>query len=115
MDAIITDILLEALTPAQRAKRRMSMRRAKSRIALGRKRAARKRADTGKLKQRAKRQARSVIAKKLSKGKSKSEMSFSQRASIEKQLKKKGAAIERIAKKLLPKVRKKDQDKFKKK
>ena len=63
---------------------------------------------------RATKQARDAIVKKLTKGKGKGELSFAQRASIEKKVDKKKAAIAKIAKKKLPDVKKADKAKLKK-
>ena len=59
-----------------------------------------------KLKKRANKQARELLLKKLTKGKGKGDLSMKRRAELEKKLDKKKAVIQKIAKKLLPKVRK---------
>ena len=59
-----------------------------------------------KLKKRANKQARELLLKKLTKGKGKGDLSMARRAELEKKLDKKKAVIQKIAKKLLPKVRK---------
>ena len=105
----------EAATMAQRQKMKAAFRKNKAKIALGRKKAARKLADKETLKKRAEKQARNILVKKLTKDKSKDELSYGQRQSIEKQLDKKKAAIKKIAKKLLPKVKQADREKLKKK
>jgi tRNA(Ser,Leu) C12 N-acetylase TAN1 len=60
------------------------------------------------LKKRAMKQARTTIAKKLTKGVDKSELSMARKASIEKRLDKIKPKIAKLAKKLLPKVRKQE-------
>ena len=102
----------EALNPQQRMKLKQSIRRNKAKIKLGREKAKRRIASDDVLKKRANKQARNVMLKKLLKNKDKGDLSYSQRASIEKQLDKKKTAIQRIAKQLLPKVRKKDRSKM---
>ena len=96
----------EALSLAQRRKRSIQIKRMKARIALGRKRAARRMASMPTLKRRAQKQARNLIFKKLSKGKSRSEVSPQRRAEIEKRLDRLKGRIGNIAKRILPKVRK---------
>lgn len=106
------DTVEEALDPMQRMKKKAIMKRLKARIQLGRKRAAKKRATPEKIKARAEKRARMAIFKKLAAGQGKEDMSYSQRKSIEKRLEKKKTAIARIAKKLLPTVRKDDMAKM---
>lgn len=101
----------EVLDMQQRMKKKATMRRIKSKIQLGRKRAAKKRANPEKLKKRAARRARAAMFKKLAQGKSKGDMSMSDRKAIEKRLESKKGVIQRMAKKLLPTVRKDDQTK----
>jgi len=96
----------EALTLQQRMKLSRSLKKNKAKIAMGRKRAARKVADVDTLKKRAKKQARMQFFKKITKGVDKGEMSMGRRASIEKRLDKMKPKIDKLAKKLLPKVRK---------
>lgn len=103
----------EVATLAQRQKMKAAFRKNKAKIALGRKKAAKKLATPDQLKKRAAKQARNFLIKKLTKGKDKGQMSFSQRAALEKQLEKKKGAIQKIAKKLLPKVKQADRAKLK--
>ena len=91
------------------------MRRSKAKIAMGRKRAARKMASQDVLRGRAKKQAKNLIIKKILKNRSKADLSYGSRAALEKMVAKRKVAIERIAKKLLPKVRQKDRTKLQKK
>lgn len=96
----------EALSVQQRRKLAISLKKNKAKIARGRKIAARKVANMDTLKKRARRQARKAIVKKITKGIDKSELSVARRAEIEKRVDKMGSKIDRIAKKLLPQVRK---------
>ena len=66
------------------------------------------------LKKRARKQARNLLLKKITKDIPKGELSFARRQSIEKQLDKKKAVVDKIAKKLLPKVRQAEIQKKKK-
>ena len=104
----------EALTMQQRLARARSLKKNKAKIAIGRKKAARKIADMETLKKRARKQARNLLLKKITKDIPKGELSFARRQSIEKQLDKKKAVVDKIAKKLLPKVRKAEIDRRKK-
>lgn len=101
----------EALTNMQRQKAKQTFRKNKAKIALGKKKAAKKIASPEQLKQRAEKAARNMLIKKITKDKDKSDLSFAQRTSIEKQLEKKKGAIKKIAKKLLPQLRKDDREK----
>jgi len=102
----LTETPDEALTLQQRMKLARSLKKNKAKIAMGRKRAARKVASMDVLKKRAAKQARMTIFKKLTKDVDKSELSMGRRASIEKRLDKMKPKIQKLAKKLLPTVRK---------
>ena len=80
---------------------------------IARKKAAKKMASPEKLKARATVAARNLIIKKILKNKTKAQLSFSARADLEKKVSKKAAAIKKIARKLLPQVKKADKAKFK--
>lgn len=112
-DADIDKELDEVLSIQTRMKMKASMRKNKAKIRLGRRRADRKLADTGRLTKRARRQARNAILNKILKGKDKSELSYGARADIERRVNKRAALIQRMARKLLPKVRKADREKMK--
>jgi hypothetical protein len=100
----------EALDFAARRKLARSLKKNKAKIAMGRKRAARKFADMDKLKKRAQKQARTMFFKKLTKGADKGKLSFARRQEIEKRLDKMRPKIDKVARKLLPKVRKMEKD-----
>ena len=106
------EALEEVLSIQQRMKKKQAMRRNKAKIAIGRKRAARKMASADVLKRRANKQARNIIVKKILKNRSKSDLSYGSRAALEKMVAKRRVAIDRIARKLLPKVRQKDRTKL---
>lgn len=107
-----SDLEERVVTMAQRMKMRANFRKIRGKIKLGQMRAKKKFATPEKLQGRAQKKARDILTKRLTKGKSKGELSLGQRQSIEKQLEKKQGAIKRIAKKLLPIIRKKDRAKF---
>ena len=104
----------EAMTMSQRMKMKAAFKKNKGKIALGKKKAAKKLASPEKLKARAKKQARDIIIKKILKGKSKGDLGFAARTDLEKKVDKKKGAINKIAKKILPAVKKADKLKLKK-
>jgi len=104
----------EVASMATRMKMKASMRKNKAKIALGRKKAAKKLASPEQLKQRAIKQAKNFLIKKMLKDKSKGDLGMSGRKELEKKLAKKKGAIAKIAKKMLPMVKAKDRAKLKK-
>jgi len=100
----------EALNMQQRMKRSRLMKRMKTRIAIGRKRASRKMANKKTLEKRSMRQARNELAKKLTRGIPKSELTFARKKEIEKRLEKPALQqrIKRLAKRKFKDVRKKE-------
>ena len=105
----------EAMSLQHRMKMKASFRKNKAKIALGKKKAAKKLASPEKLKSKAEKQARDMLIKKMLKGKSKSDLSYAARDGIEKRLANKKGAIKKIAKKLLPAIKKADRAKLKNK
>ena len=104
----------EVASMATRMKMKAAMRKNKAKIALGRKKAAKKLASPEQLKKRAEKQAKNILIKKMLKDKSKGDLGMGARKEIEKKLAKKKGAIAKIAKKLLPMVKAKDRAKLKK-
>jgi len=102
----------EAFTMQQRIKAKATFKKNKAKIALGKKKASKKLASPEKLKSRAEKQARSMIAKNILKDKDKSELGFAGRQGLEKKLDKKKGAIKKLAKKLLPSVKAADRAKL---
>lgn len=103
---ISEEIIDEALNFQQRLKRAISLRKNKAKLAMGRRRNASRIADNDRLLKRANRKARGLILKKLTKGIDKSELSPARKAELEKRLDKMKPRIEKIARKILPQVRK---------
>ena len=103
----------EALSMAQRRAKARQFARMKTKIKIGRDRAARRIADPERLKKRARKQARNQVLKKLMKDVPKSELSYARRQELEKRLEKPvmKTKIDRLAKKMLPKVRRAELDK----
>ena len=96
----------EALTVTQRLARSRQMKKYKSKLKLGRQRAAKRIASKEKLEKRARKKAREMILKKLTKDIPKSDLTYARRQELEKRLDKMKPRIDRIAKKMLPQVRK---------
>ena len=103
----------EAMSLQHRMKMKAAFRKNKAKIALGKKKAAKKLASPEKLKSRANKAARELLLKKILKDKKKGDLSFAARAGIEKKLANKKGAIAKIAKKLLPGIKQKDRAKLK--
>lgn len=104
----------EAMSMATRMKMKAAFRKNKAKIALGRKKAAKKLASPEQLKARSVKQARNLIIKKILKDKGKADLSFAARSDLEKKVAKKKGKIMKLAKKLLPQVKKADKAKLRK-
>ena len=100
------------LTPAQRARRAQLLRRSKAKIQLGRTIASRRLASKQTIQKRAKRRARKMVLKKLLKGRDKSDLSYSARGGYEAMLAKRKGGVDRLVRRITPKVRRDDQAKF---
>jgi hypothetical protein len=104
----------EALTLQQRMKRSRMMKAKSGIIARKRKIAMNKRASSEKIQQRANKAARKIIQDKILKDRDKDELSFTSREKLEKMVDKKQPLIKRIAKRLLPTMRKKETERLQK-
>ena len=100
---------------AQRNKRARMMKAKGKMIAKKRAIAMKKKASPEKMKQRSMKQARDMLAKKILKDRSKSDLSQKGKESLEDKLNKKKAIIKKIAKKLLPKIKKAETERMAKK
>ena len=105
IDDMINDVLDEVMSKATRMKKARMMKMKGKMIAKKRKIAMKRKASPEKLKKRAMKKARDIIAKKILKDKDKSDLSMAGRETLEKKLAKKKAVIAKIAKKILPKIR----------
>lgn len=105
----------EALTLQQRRQRAITMRKFKAKIANAKKRAMKKPATMEKLKKRARKAAINILRAKLGGegGKSYGNLSVSQKIMIDKKVEKKKGAIDRIAKKLVPQMKRKEAERRK--
>ena len=100
----------EVLSHAQRIKAGLRMKKMSKRIGMARKRAMKRTPTMDVFKKRADRQARRDMFKVLTRGQSKGDVSIAKRADIEKRLDRLKPRIQRIAKRMLPAIRKKDRD-----
>lgn len=104
------------LSVAQRRKRGRQMKRQAKRMARRRKITAKKMASPEKLKVRANRAARNIVRKKVAgkAGEKYTELSPSQKVNIDKRLEKKKSLINRLSRRTLPQIRKKERERLKK-
>ena len=112
IDDMINDVLDEIMTKMARMKRARMMKVKGKQIARKRKLAMKRKADPEKLKKRAAKKARDIVAKKILKDKDKSDLSISGKENLEKRLAKKKAVIAKIAKRILPKIRKAENERL---
>jgi hypothetical protein len=105
-------VLDEDLTAAQRMKKKLDFLKSRSRREIAA-RVARHRASTpGKLKKRAIVGARSMIMSRLLRGRSKDQLSAAEKNRIEDIVRKSKASVTRISNRLLPKLRKLEQERL---
>ena len=112
IDDMINDVLDEVMSKMVRMKKARMMKVKGKQIARKRKIAMKRKANPAKLKKRAAKKARDIITKKILKDKSKSDLSLAGRERLEKRLAKKKGIIAKIAKKILPKVRKAENERL---
>jgi hypothetical protein len=105
----------EALNVQQRMARKRLMKKLAPKIRIGRERAKRRMPDMNRFKTRAKKASRMFFFKKLSKGVSKDAMPLQRRQEIEARLDKPAfkTRIDRMAKRILKDVRKKEMERRK--
>lgn len=109
-----TEYLIEKpLTPQQRQQRSRAMKRLAPRMAMKRKIKAKRKADGPTLKLRAEKKAREMVRAKIAKGDYNS-MPYAQKVAIDKKLEAKKSIIKKLAKKLLPQVKKAEVDRIEK-
>ena len=115
IDDMINDVLDEVMSKATRMKKARMMKMKGKQIARKRKIAMKRKASPEKLKKRAMKKARDIVAKKLLKDKKKSDLSIAGRETLEKRLAKKKGVIAKIAKRILPKIRSAENERLAKK
>ena len=115
VDDMINDVLDEVMSKMVRMKKARMMKTKGKQIARKRKIAMKRKANPEKLKKRSAKKARDIVAKKILKDKSKSDLSISGKENLEKRLAKKKGVIAKIAKRILPKIRKAENERLAKK
>ena len=100
----------EELSLQQRKKVGQRMKRMSRRIQVAKKRALKRTASPEVLQKRARKQAKKQMIKKWTGGKSKGDLSIGRKAELEKKLMKAGGKVDRIAKRLVPQLRKLDRE-----
>jgi nicotinic acid mononucleotide adenylyltransferase len=103
------------LTLVQRRKRAISFRKSKSKILRGRKIAQRKMASTEKLEKRSRKKAIQIIRAKVAgqKGADYNSLTPAEKIQIDKKVEQRKGAITKIAKRLMPKVKKAERERLK--
>jgi hypothetical protein len=107
--------MFEVLSIQARNKLARTMKAKSKMIAAKRKRAMSKKASPEKLKTRAQKKAVDFVVQKILKGKNRSELGQAGKASLEKKIKSKSVLIKKLAKKLLPQVKKAEAERMAKK
>jgi hypothetical protein len=102
----------EVLDSRARLKRAQQFRRSKTKVALGRKRAAKRLASSDKIKKRALARARGRIIKRMTQGRGKAALSYGARAQLDKRLARMKGGIARLAVKLIRQVKQDDIQKL---
>jgi hypothetical protein len=102
------------LDPAQRRARGRLMKRLAPKIARKKKIAMKKKASPEKIKAKAQKAAKEIIRNKLLKNKSYKDLGVQQKITVDKKVEKKKAVIQKIAKKILPKIKKQEAERLKK-
>ena len=101
------------LTPMQRRKKAIIMRRLAPKIARKRKIAMRKKAGVEKIEQRANRAAREYMRQLFLKGKKYSDLPLQARINIDKKVEKKKTLMVKLAKRMIPVMRRKEIERLK--
>jgi len=96
--------LMEVVSVQTRIKKAARARMMKGRLAMGRKRALKRRASRPQLQKRAQRTARKFMRARMLRGQKYSDLSYSARASLDRRLKIKSKSVNRLAMKLLPRI-----------
>jgi hypothetical protein len=114
MDVNSSVELDEKLTPQQRIKKARTMRRISARLAMGRRKAAKRMPTREKIEQKAAKLARKRVAEKILSrmNKTADELSYKEKDRLEELLKKRKGLIDRLKVKMIPIIRKKEIEKF---
>ena len=111
----LLDINEAPLTPQQRRKKAILMKRLAPKLARQRKIKAKQKAGGEKIQQRTRKQAIQIVRTRVAgeMGKQYKDLSPSQRAAIDKKVQQKAGIVNKLAKKLLPSVKKKEMERVK--
>lgn len=96
--------LQEVVSVQTRIKKASRARTMKSRLAMGRRRALKRKASRSALTRRAQRTARKFMRARMLRGQKYSDLSYSARAALDRRLKIKSKSVSRLAQKLLPRI-----------
>ena len=96
--------LQEVVSVQTRIKKAAKARTMKSRLAMGRRRALKRKASRSTLTRRAQRTARKFMRARMLRGQKYSDLSYSARAALDRRLKIKSKSVSRLANKLLPRI-----------
>ncbi len=96
--------LQEVVSVQSRIKKAARARMMKGRLAMGRKRALKRRASRSTLQRRAQRTARKFMRARMLRGQKYADLSYSARASLDRRLKIKSKSVNKLAAKLLPRI-----------
>ena len=108
-------LIEKPLTPSQRMARSRQMKRIMPKIKKKREIAMRKKASPDQLKMRAQKKAIDVVRKKfIPDGQDYASLSFAQKIQLDKKVEKKKAAIKKIAKKLMPQIKRSEAERLEK-
>ena len=102
----------EAMSKAARMKKSRLMKMKGKMIARKREISMKKKASPEKIKKRAMKTARDILTKKILKDRSKSDLSISGKEGLEKKLNAKAAVIKKIAKKIIPQIKKAETERL---
>ena len=115
IDDMLSNVINEIMSKTARMRRARMMRTKGKMIARKRAIALRKKASPDQLRVRALKKARLIVSKRFLKNRKKAELSLSSREDLERRLFKKKALIHKIAKRIMPLVRKRETERLKKK
>ena len=112
---MVDGVINEIMSKTARMRRARMMRTKGKMIARKRAIALRRKASPQQLRVRALKKARALVAKRFLKTRKKAELSLSAREDLERRLFKKKALIHKIAKRIMPQVRKREMQRLMKK
>ena len=113
IEKTLTNLSEKPLTPSQRRARGRIMKRLAPKIARKKAIAMKKKASPEKILKRAEKAAKEIIRNKILKDKKYQDLEAGQKAVVDKKVEKKKAAIKKIAKKILHKIKKKEVERLK--